>query len=352
MPSTPTTRLRVEKQALGENAALWGAPKLNAAIDRLEEGIAGFAFITISGATTTLTSVNYSADQARCACLALSGTLTSNSVIIVPNVEKPYLVVNDCTMGSYSLTIKTAAGTGYALRQGPQHVYCQGADVYRGSPRLDQVPAPTASVDFGSQKITGLATPTLSTDGVTKAYVDSVSGQGIVRATGEFQVGATTTTTPGYSPTWGNTLGVSLWGIQGRQFVSQDAFSNWNMTTTGALMAFSYQGANVGGIAITASTTSYGTTSDYRLKQDIEPLAEAVDRLMQLKPSRFAFKADPETRVDGFIAHELAEVVPEAVSGEKDGGTMQSADAAKVVPLLVAAVQQLVRRVELLEDAV
>jgi len=352
MPSTPTTRLRIEKQALGENSALWGAPKLNAALDRIEEGIAGVTSIAIAGTATTLTATNYSADQARYACLVFTGTLSANSTIVVPNVEKLYLIVNNSTQGAYSLTIKTAAGTGYALRPGPQWVYCDATDVYRGTPRLDQVPAPTASVDFGSQKITGLATPTLSTDGVTKAYVDSLASTGIIRASGELQVGATTTTTPGYSVTWGSTLGVSLWGVNGRLFISQDLFSNWNMTVTGVLCNFSYLGTTVGGIAITGSTTAYNTSSDYRLKQDIEPLTGVVDRLMQLKPSSFAFKSDPDTRVDGLIAHQVQEVCPYAVSGTKDGPEMQQLDNSKLVPLLIGAVQELTRRVELLEDAV
>jgi hypothetical protein len=78
----------------------------------------------------------------------------------------------------------------------------------------------------------------------------------------------------------------------------------------------------VGGITTSGSATSYNTSSDYRLKEDVQPVANASDRLMQLKPCNFAWKADG-SRVDGFLAHEAAEVVPEAVSGTKDAMTTE-----------------------------
>lgn len=175
MPSTPTPRLRVETQALGENLNTWGDAKLNDALRRLEEGIAGLATIAITGPSTTLTSVNYSADQARNACLVFTGTLTSASTVTVPNVEKLYLVVN-LTGGAFGLTIKTAAGAGTALRGGPQWVRCDGTDVHLATPRLDQSPLPTAPVDLNGQRLTGLGTPTAASDAVPKSYSDAIAG--------------------------------------------------------------------------------------------------------------------------------------------------------------------------------
>ncbi|MBT3727193.1 tail fiber domain-containing protein [bacterium] len=63
-----------------------------------------------------------------------------------------------------------------------------------------------------------------------------------------------------------------------------------------------------------STTTSFLTSSDYRLKENVTPISSAVERLNALKPVRFNFKADTETTVDGFLAHEVQEVVPEAVS--------------------------------------
>ena len=75
---------------------------------------------------------------------------------------------------------------------------------------------------------------------------------------------------------------------------------------------------NVGNIIISGSTTSYATSSDYRLKENVVEMTGALDRVSQLKPSRFNFIADADTTVDGFLAHEVQEIVPEAITGEKD----------------------------------
>jgi len=76
---------------------------------------------------------------------------------------------------------------------------------------------------------------------------------------------------------------------------------------------------NVGTITSSGTSTSYNTSSDYRLKENLVPMTGSIDRLKQLLPSRFNFIADPDTTVDGFLAHEAGEVVPEAITGTKDG---------------------------------
>lgn len=79
----------------------------------------------------------------------------------------------------------------------------------------------------------------------------------------------------------------------------------------------SASGGTVGTIKANGSSTSYNTSSDYRLKEDVQPMTGASDRVLALKPCNFAWK-DGGSRVDGFLAHEAQEVVPEAVTGEKD----------------------------------
>ena len=73
----------------------------------------------------------------------------------------------------------------------------------------------------------------------------------------------------------------------------------------------------VGGISTSTTATTYATSSDYRLKEDVQPVLNAAERLMTLNPVNFAWKSNG-SRVDGFIAHEAQEIVPEAVTGEKD----------------------------------
>jgi hypothetical protein len=153
------------------------------------------------------------------------------------------------------------------------------------------------------------------------------------------------TSTPGYS---GNTTtGATIWPL-GRFFISQDSFSNWNMNADGVLCAICRSGIVVGGISVNTTSTSFNTSSDHRLKTDLEPLTGALDRLDLLQPKRFRFIADPGMdKVDGFLAHEAADAVPESVTGELDaedfGGNpeYQQIDQSKLVPLLVAAVQEL-----------
>lgn len=115
-------------------------------------------------------------------------------------------------------------------------------------------------------------------------------------------------------------------------------------------------GSTVGNISVTTTGTTYNTTSDYRLKENIEPLPSVLEALAALKPCSFNFKLEPDSRVMGFIAHELAEIVPAAVTGEKDevdpetgAPIYQGVDLSKLVPLLVAALQELTTEVAMLK---
>ena len=103
--------------------------------------------------------------------------------------------------------------------------------------------------------------------------------------------------------------------------------------------------------------TSYLGTSDYRLKTAVEYDWDATSRLKQLKPARFEWIADGDDAVpvDGFLAHEVTDVVPEATSGTKDAvddegnPEYQCIDQSKLVPLLVKTIQELEARITALE---
>jgi hypothetical protein len=125
-------------------------------------------------------------------------------------------------------------------------------------------------------------------------------------------------------------------------------------TSNGDAATFFRDGSAVGSISVTTTATAYNTSSDYRLKENIVPISGSISRLLQLKPSRFNFIADPNAVVDGFIAHEAQEVVPECVTGEKDevdedgNPVMQGIDQSKLVPLLTAALQEALQQIEAL----
>jgi hypothetical protein len=131
-------------------------------------------------------------------------------------------------------------------------------------------------------------------------------------------------------------------------------------TTYGILFSRS---SLIGSISYNASTVSYNTTSDYRLKNNISDVLNAIDRVKQLKPIRFNFISEPNKTVDGFLAHEVQEVVPEAIVGEKDAVKTyidddgneqtrpfyQGIDQSKLVPLLTAGLQEAIAKIETLE---
>ena len=114
---------------------------------------------------------------------------------------------------------------------------------------------------------------------------------------------------------------------------------------SGNMLSFRRQGAGVGTISTTGSTTSYGTTSDYRLKNTIAPMTGALATVSQLKPVTYSWKADGSAG-QGFIAHELQAIVPDCVTGEKDAvnedGTIkpQGIDTSFLVATLTAAIQE------------
>jgi len=129
-------------------------------------------------------------------------------------------------------------------------------------------------------------------------------------------------------------------------------FQTRKNNATGSAMKFYYNSSLVGNITQDTSSTSYGTSSDYRLKENEVAISDGIERLKQLKPYRFNFKTDADKTVDGFFAHEVSSVVPEAIQGEKDGEEMQGIDQSKLVPLLTSALQEAITKIETLETRV
>tara|TARA_R100000353_G_scaffold4368_1_gene6467 strand:- start:909 stop:2066 length:1158 start_codon:yes stop_codon:yes gene_type:complete len=138
---------------------------------------------------------------------------------------------------------------------------------------------------------------------------------------------------------------------QGTRSSSRD-----NTGTRGHLVFYNPNG-HVGGINTSGSATNFNTSSDYRLKENVVAISDGITRLKTLKPSRFNFKKDADLTVDGFLAHEVT-AVPEAITGTKDevdsdnNPVYQSIDQSKLVPLLTAALQEAIGKIEALETKV
>ena len=155
---------------------------------------------------------------------------------------------------------------------------------------------------------------------------------------------------------------------------------NRSDTSDGIVAVFRRGGSSKGSISINSSSTTYSTSSDYRLKENAVPISDGITRLKTLKPYRFNFKVTPSIKVDGFFAHEVT-AVPEAITGTKDamkaetlyeeGDTLpsgkkvgdvktysstkidaQQIDQSKLVPLLTAALQEAIAKIETLETKV
>jgi len=190
-----------------------------------------------------------------------------------------------------------------------------------------------------------------------------------IDSSGNLLVGTTSTLVYGSSGS-GSADGWVL-GPDGGGNVGMSSNITWNKYSTGAVFGFRYDGTQVGNISISTTNTSYNTSSDYRLKENVVEVSDGIDRVKLLKPSRFNFIADPNKTVDGFLAHEVADVVPEAITGTKDAmrtedvydedgnvtGTQevpdyQGIDQSKLVPLLTAALQEAITKIETLEARV
>ena len=175
-----------------------------------------------------------------------------------------------------------------------------------------------------------------NTVGTERARIDS---------SGNLLVG-TTSPPNGNSKIVGLQTSTTSWAGYFRNSNASAAYALGVDSQTGENIYLYYQGTYKGLVSTSAGGTTYGTVSDYRLKENIAPMQGALELVSQLKPCTYAWK-EGGSAGQGFIAHELAEVVPQAVYGEKDevnaDGSIkpQGVDYSKIVVHLVAACQEL-----------
>ena len=134
MASSYTTRIRLEKQGDGENPNSWGAVLNQNVIDLVDQAIASYTTVSISVGNTTLTTNDGSSDQARSAFIEFIGNLTTSINVEIPGVSKGYGIrTNFATVSAgATLTLKTAAGTGYSVPTSTANafVFCDGVSVH------------------------------------------------------------------------------------------------------------------------------------------------------------------------------------------------------------------------------
>ena len=246
----------------------------------------------------------------------------------------------------------------------------QGSNSNTAGIRVDEN---TAGNVYGALSASGTNTITLtagsaSSDSTTLRFLTASSGTEAeamrIDSSGLIGINSSSTSSAGY---------VARLYINDTRTGSSESVLSLRHGSTGSnrpQIVFMNPNGAVGSVTTSGSATAYNTSSDYRLKENVVDLTGASDRVNQIPVHRFNFIADPDTTVDGFLAHEVQSVVPEAVTGTKDAmrdeeyevtpavldddgnvvteavmGTRsvpdhQGIDQSKLVPLLTAALQE------------
>ncbi len=338
MASTYTSNLKIEKIGDGEQAGTWGNTT-NQNLEALEEAICGRVVLGTSDftnnvATLSLSNSNATAN-ARHLYIDVTATLSANATINLPNIQKTYIVHNN-NAGDYQVTAKVSGQTGIFIPKS-EKAFLVGT----GSDFKD---AMTHTENLGvNMRTAGLANDANNSPGGNWAL---------------------------YAQSNDEAPAIGAFGYKfGGSFPSPSMVCYTNQTSSNNLIQFHYvenasltsvgnTSVSVGNILTNGSATTYSTSSDYRLKENVVPLENALNRVNLLSTYRFNFKNTPDTTVDGFIAHEVANVVPESVTGYKDEvdklsrPVYQGIDQSKLVPILVKAIQELSSKVDALETRI
>tara|TARA_A100001391_G_scaffold17241_2_gene9634 strand:+ start:35 stop:811 length:777 start_codon:yes stop_codon:yes gene_type:complete len=201
-----------------------------------------------------------------------------------------------------------------------------------------------------------------STSGsATSAFMGITSGSDLaVKVNGSEAIRATDDSVGGLGHTGGNGA-ISSEGFVFRKNTNGNHLEIGHASGAGDGFSFlicRHNGSSIGGISQDGTTqVDFDTSSDYRLKENVTYDFDATTRLKQLQPCRFNFIAEPDRTIDGFLAHEVTDAVPQAIKGKKDevdeDGNInpQMIDHSKLVPLLVKTIQELEARITALENA-
>ena len=283
-------------------------------------------------------------------------TLNGTTGITTPDVTSDGLTVDSTTLVVDEANNRVGVGTGIPIA--PVDIYTETGTEAKLVIRNHTATSPVASIELRR----GEDSANFGTDIYGDYRIKCADGALI------FEHGASNTTTEraridssGNLLVGKNTLSLSTAGtvltstgtITSSFAISANEAVIFNNITTGTSydVDFRTNGASRGRIRVTDSSVAYITSSDYRLKEDWQPMAGASERVKALKPVNFAWKVDG-SRVDGFLAHEAQAVVPEAVTGEKDAvdaegnPEYQGIDQSKLVPLLTAALQEALAKID------
>jgi len=403
MPSTYSPSLQLELIGAGEQAGTWNSTTNTNLGTLLDQAIAGYTTQAVTtGTDTTLTMTPGATAVARNIYIELTGSGGTNTNLIVPSSTKLYFIFNNTSSGQ--VTVKVAGQTGVSVSNLNKTILvCNGTDIVlatsAAAPGVTSVAmtvpsflsvtgSPVTSTGTLAVTLSGTALPTANggTGSTATTYCSLSSNVNGTLPVGNGGTGAGTLAGAGI-PTFSATnsfTGVNGFGITanantaafakapssiGAGIVAQNngagvPFAAASDSPTGTLMVYYYgtfpsSVTTNGYVQLSGAGVNYYSASDYRLKENVTPLSNATAKLKQLAPKNYTWIDYPEVgTVDGFIAHELQAIIPQAVSGEKDAidqdgkPKYQAVDSSNLVPLLTAALQEALVRIEALEARV
>lgn len=210
-----------------------------------------------------------------------------------------------------------------------------------------------AGSDKRNATIAGIRDGANNSGAITFATWNAGTGSERMRITSGGEVLVGTTTSAGIPTGSSANTGVAITDGNILSQINNNSNQYWSKAsgfTDGGFTAHFVNGNYVGGISTNGSTTTYAVASDYRLKEDFKEI-NGLEKVQAIKVYDYKWK-ESEDRMDGVIAHELQEVIPYAVVGEKDAERMQSVDYSKIVPILIKAIQEQQKQIDSLKNQI
>jgi len=311
------TDLGIELMVTGENAGTWG-DKTNQNLNLVQQAFAGFQAVTVNGTgTTTLAMTDATISNARNAIIKLSGTITGNINVTIPDsIEKSYIVEN-ATSGAHTVTFKTVSGSGFTFSATEK----TRAILYSNGTNIIEVINNTAQL----QDLSNIAV----TDG------NFIVGNG-----------------SNFVAESGNTVRTSL----GLGTANNIQFNDGQIDSLGIGTSAS---GTTGEIRATNDVTAF-YSSDVALKENIVNIPNALEAVQKLNGVLFDWKKDyidqrggedgyfVRKKDVGVIAQEVEKVLPEAVAQRQDGVKAVKYD--RLTCLLIEAVKVLNDKIEVLSN--
>ena len=391
------SNLGIKLIGTGEESGTWGT-STNTNMELLDQAISGYVSHALSDANATLAISDGSSSTARNKYINFTGTLSAERTITLsPNdLEKTWYVKN-ATTGGFSLVFKQgSSGTTVTVPNGiTAMIFSDGLGATNGNVKNGIGTLLTEGVipDADNTRDLGSATnewKDLYVDGI--AYLDQVDiDSGTIDGVDVGSNAPATNLTVDNVNINGNDIqsttnqlafvtggsaeriridnsGNIFYGGRTTTSATTNATSFLDTDTTYKSfqgsgtphMTFLNGATTVGTITNNGTNASYNTTSDYRKKNELGNIEDACERVMSLRPVLYEFKGiiNP-TKQEGFIAHEVQEIVPSAVTGDKDAvdpvtdaPILQQLDQSKLVPLLTQALKDALWKIEKLEEKV